>query len=69
MAKKKIETATFSEISNPNKPVRARNEGKPFLVDLLQYGYGLRWPTGAVYTIPSGVYVECLQKGMKGVLV
>lgn len=69
MAKsKKATPTTFEEISNPNKPVLVRNEGEPFAVDLQRYGYGSRWPTGAVYTIPTGVYVQCLKDGMKGVL-
>lgn len=51
---------------NPDAPVQVRNDGSDFRVDLLSFGYGKVWPTGAVYTIPAGLYMECLKKGMKG---
>jgi len=51
---------------NKNTPVKARNAGAPFVYDLSRWGYGQRWPTGAVYTIPMDVYMDCLKKGMDG---
>lgn len=50
-----------------DKMVRVRNQGEPFPCDLTAYGYGLRWPTNAVYVIPTSRYVELLQQGLDGV--
>ena len=51
----------------PNMTVRVRNQGPRFDCDLTAYGYGMRWPTGAVYNIPVSKYMELLDKGLDGV--
>ena len=51
----------------PNMTVRVRNQGPRFDCDLTAYGYGMRWPTGAVYNIPMSKYMELLKQGMDGV--
>jgi hypothetical protein len=55
-----------TEPTAPNRSVRMRNTGEPFVIDLTAYGYGARWPTGAVYTIPQAVALKCIAEGMKG---
>ncbi len=62
-----IEPATVSTPALSGKVVRVRNQGAPFPCDLTAYGYGMRWPTNAVYTIPDHVYVELLKQGLNGV--
>jgi hypothetical protein len=62
-----IEPATVSTPALPDKMVQVRNQGALFLCDLTAYGYGLRWPTNAVYTIPTSVYIGLLKKGLNGV--
>jgi hypothetical protein len=51
---------------NPGVSVKAINFGNPFPCDLSAWGYGYKWPSGAVYTIPMGVYLDLLKKGMNG---
>jgi hypothetical protein len=62
-----IEPQTVSTPAVADKMVRVRNQGKPFLCDLTSYGYGMRWPTNAVYTIPASVYMKLLDTGLDGV--
>ena len=62
-----IEPASVSTPALPDRVVRVRNEGKPFPCDLTAYGYGMRWPTNAVYSIPASKYMELLQQGLDGV--
>jgi hypothetical protein len=62
-----IEPETVSTPALPDKMVRVRNQGLPFLCDLTAYGYGLRWPTNAVYTIPTSKYIQLLKQGLEGV--
>ena len=54
---------------NRGESVRVMNAGDPFPVDLSAYGYGYKWPTNAVYTIPMHVYLDCLKRGMNGAQV
>lgn len=49
-----------------DKMIRVRNAGKPFPCDLTMYGYGMRWPTNAVYAIPFSKYTELLSSGFDG---
>jgi hypothetical protein len=58
----------ISEVVAPvkDKSVRVRNAGTPFLCDLTMYGYGTRWPTNAVYTIPYSKYMELVKQGLNG---
>ena len=51
----------------PDKLVRVRNAGEPFVFDLSAHGYGQRWPSNAVYSIPFKVYMKCLEAGFEGV--
>ncbi len=51
----------------PDKLVRVRNAGAPFVCDLSGYGYGQRWPTNAVYSIPIKAYKKLLEDGLDGV--
>jgi hypothetical protein len=46
--------------------VRVQNVGDPFPCDLSAFGYGMRWPTNAIYTIPAGIYLDLINKGLKG---
>lgn len=62
-----VEPQTVSTPALSGKVVRVRNQGAPFPCDLTQWGYGMRWPTNAVYTIPDYVYVELLKSGLNGV--
>ena|SRR5687768_13784763 len=61
-----IQPPTVSAPALPDKMVRVINQGAPFLCDLTMYGYGGRWPTNAVYTIPTSKFVELLTQGLKG---
>jgi hypothetical protein len=61
------EPASVSAPALADKMVRVRNQGAPFECDLIAYGYGMRWPTNAVYTIPTSKYVELLRQGLDGV--
>jgi hypothetical protein len=61
------ELASVDTPALADKMVRVRNQGKPFLCDLTAYGYGMRWPTNAVYTIPASKYMELLKQGLDGV--
>jgi hypothetical protein len=54
---------------NRSVSVKVLNHGNPFVYDLSPWGYGQRWPTGAVYTIPMSAYLDCLEKGMNGTVV
>lgn len=60
------EPATVSVPALKDKLVRVRNVGKPFACDLTSYGYGMRWPTNAVYNIPVSKYTELLKQGLNG---
>lgn len=60
------EPATVSAPAIKDKLVRVRNVGKPFVCDLTAYGYGMRWPTNAVYNIPAKKYMELLEQGLNG---
>lgn len=60
------EPKTISAPAIPNKLIRVRNAGAAFECDLTAYGYGRRWPTGAVYNIPAKTYMELLEKGLNG---
>jgi len=53
--------------ARPDLLVRVRNAGAPFVFDLSAHGYGQRWPTNAVYSIPFSVYMKCLDAGFEGV--
>lgn len=61
-----VENAHVAPEIQKDKSVKVRNQGKPFLCDLMQYGYGMRWPTNAVYTIPLSVYLKLLKDGLDG---
>ena len=72
MAKKAVKQDEAKEaveepIVAPDKLVRVRNAGAPFVFDLSAQGYGQRWPTNAVYSIPFSVYMKCLDAGFDGV--
>lgn len=62
-----IEPETVSTPALPDKMARVRNQGLPFPCDLTAYGYGMRWPTNAVYTIPTSKYIQLLKQGLEGV--
>jgi hypothetical protein len=49
-----------------NKAVRVQNVGEPFPCDLTAFGYGMRWPTKAVYIITVRRYMELLEQGFNG---
>ena len=49
-----------------NKAVRVINQGAPFACDLTSFGYGMRWPTKAIYTITMTKYTELLEQGFNG---
>jgi len=55
--------------ARPDLLVRVRNAGKPFPCNLIAYGYGMRWPTNAVYAIPQSVYLKLLDEGLDGARV
>lgn len=54
---------------NRSVSVKVLNQGDPFVYDLAKWGYGQRWPTGAVYTISLDAFMDCLSKGMNGTVV
>ena len=56
-------------VVNGSAVVRAMNAGDPFPCDLSAWGYGYKWPTNAVYTIPMSAYLDCLKKGMNGAIL
>lgn|SRR3990167_6862961 len=62
-----VEPVSVSTPAISDKLVRVRNQGAPFLCDLTAYGYGHKWPTDAVYNIPTSKYVELLKEGLDGV--
>lgn len=61
-----VENAPVAPEVQRDRSVKVRNQGKPFPCDLLQYGYGMRWPTNAVYTLPLSVYMKLLSEGLDG---
>lgn len=61
----KVEEQALTE-TQLNKPVRVQNAGASFPCDLTAFGYGMRWPAKAIYTIPTRVYVELLKQGFNG---
>src|SRR5688572_14565585 len=62
-----VEPVTVSTPALMGGIIRGRNHGKPFPCDLSAYGYGMRWPTNAVYSIPQSKYIELLHQGLDGV--
>src|SRR5688572_22846920 len=62
-----VEPVTVSTPALMGGIIRVRNQGKPFPCDLSAYGYGMRWPTNAVYSIPQSKYIELLHQGLDGV--
>lgn len=48
---------------NRDKSVKAINNGARYVVNLAGYGYGGAWPSKAVYTIPMGVFMDCVKNG------
>lgn len=49
-----------------NKLVRVQNAGAAFPCDLTMHGYGMRWPSKAIYAIPTRKYLELLEQGFNG---
>lgn len=74
-SQKEVEEIELEQVIEPtpemteaqlNKSVRVQNIGAPFPCDLTSYGYGMSWPTNAVYTIPTRRYMELLEQGFNG---